>query len=397
MSIDSIFRFSMPTEIIHGVGALKEVGSEAKKLGATRVLFLTDQGIKAAGSVQPALDSLEEQKIPVTLYDRCPPDPDTGTIEELHRILKESGCDCVAGAGGGSVLCAAKGVALVATNPGDIGQYRGSDKFRNPLLPCIAIPTTAGSGSEVSKNTIITDRKTHHKMAIAGFMNAPRMAVLDPLVLVSVPRGQAVASGVDALTHAIEALVARNNTSPLTDSLALSAIGDITANLTASILGRDIESLSKMMLAASVANIACGNTGLCLSHAMNGTITATYKAKGYTPVAYGDIHCICLPVTLEFNLPASVTRFAQMSRVMGIKDTGRTDWEMGKQAVALVREILATVGAPRRLPWGSLPHPEIEEMARTTIANFQAQNNPRRPTQPEMVSLFEKALHGWEP
>lgn len=392
MKMHDISRFSLFTEVIFGLHSSTQLGLECKKLGAKKVAVVTD---KAVGKIlSEALESLNNHKIAYIVLDHAPVDPDTQIVSQLVGALKEDACDLIVTAGGGSAMCAGKGTALLATNNGNIRDYHGRDKYRNPPLPCIAIPTTAGSGSEVSKATIITDEQTNLKMAIVGLSNAPRVAILDPLLLTTLPRHQAIASGVDALCHSIEALCSRYAT-PLTDGIALTAAEMIASNFSSSVLGDDLDAKGEMLFASAVANIACGNAGLGLCHALNSALTYLYKAQGYEPVAYGDIHAICLPLVMEFNLPAAETKFAALARALGLEE----DMSMRELAIASIRrvkELLAYLNTCRKLPWRDIPSNEIEEVAKLTLSSVQAVQNPRKASESEIVSMIQKALKGWE-
>lgn len=390
-----IARFSVPINVIHGFNSLRLVGEEAKKLKATKVSFVTDAGVKGAGVLDEAFQSLSDAKISFQLFDQAPVDPTTLTIAKVASELKESGCDCVVTAGAGSSLCTGTGAALMATNPGNIRDYAGIEKYPNPPLPCIAIPTTAGSGREVSKATVVTDERTNRKIVIIGHSNTPVVAILDPIVLRSVPKGQAVASGVDALTHAVEGYCGRRAT-PLSDAIALAAIEIITQNILPSILGDDLEAKSRMLLASSMANIACGEGGLGLSHNMNGAITFTFKSKGYPAIPYGLIHAICLPIVLEFNLPTCEAKFGATAKAMGIAESKGSQAELGRRMIERMKEILVALDAPRRLPWENVPKEHLGEMANLVLAESAEYPNPRSYDQQDIIGLFDRILVGWD-
>lgn len=387
--------YSAPTEIIHGFDSLKLLGSKVKELGGKKAFFITDSGVKAAGVLDAAFASLEAEKVPFVIYDKAPQDPELPEVDKLGSMVNEQGCDCVIVAGGGSALCTGKAAALVATNGGSIRDYLGVEKYRKPMLLCIAIPTTAGSGSEVSKNTIMTDERSKRKVSVRGYTNAPRLAILDPMVLRTIPRNQAVSSGVDALTHAVEAYCSRIAT-PITDGLAFTAIDMIARNLCLSILRDDMEARSEMLLAASIANLACGNAGLGLVHGMNGAITYTYKARGFPPVEYGMIHAICLPHVLEFNLPTCEGKLASMAAAFGIEEYG-SDAVVAGEVIERIKELLVCLDAPRKLAWEKVSEEVLEGMAGDVLANVaQHSVNPRKATKGELIGLFEKALQGWD-
>lgn len=385
-------RFSLPTEMLFGLDSSSQLGAEAKRLGAQKVLFVTDSGVRAAGILEGAFNSLREAEMPFQLFAEAPQDPDTQIVGRVARLAQEEGCDCIVVAGGGSALCTGKGAALMVTNPGNIRDYRGHERYQNPMLLCIGIPTTAGSGSEVSKNTILTDEETNRKFQVSGYSNCPRLAILDPLLVRSVPRSQAVASGVDALTHAIESYVS-NEATPLTDAIALQAVEMMGRSFLPSVLSDDLDAKAEMLLASSMANVACGNAGLGLSHAMNGAITYFYKAFGYPPVAYGMIHAILLPHVMEFNRPVREAKLANLALALGEPEEG-SQADLAERAVERVKEMLVALGAPQRLPWEGLTAQEVEEIVQVTVE--RPRPNPRKATREEMAMLVKRALQGWE-
>ena len=386
--------FSVTTQILFGFGSSAQVGFESKRLGISKALVVTDKGVSSAGVLKDAFTSLEKSGIPFDVFDQVPSDPDERVVANSVSLLNKNSCDGVITAGGGSALVAGKATALVGSNGGAIRDYAGVDKYRTPPLPCIAIPTTAGSGSEVSKVTVITNEHTKLKMLIIGSNNAPNVAILDPLLLRSLPRSQAVDSGVDALTHAIEAVCATPAT-PLTDAIALAAIEMIASNFCAAVLGDDLEAKGHMLFASTMANIACGNAGLGLSHALNLGITQLYKQHGYEPVPYGTIHAICLPHVLDFNLPTCENKYALMARALGVKEVDVDALSLSKRGIEKVKELLASLDTPRKLPWQGVPLEHLMKVSEIVLSTPLATQNPRKANASEIVNLLQKALDGW--
>ncbi len=394
MGMQTITRYHIPTEVIFGPGSLQLLGGEASRLGIRKIIWVTDPGPKSAGVLEPGFASLSEAGIEVVVFDQVPPDPTTQVVAQASALARELGCDGVIASGGGSGLGAGKATALLSANAGDdIREFVGKQTLPRPPLPCIAIPTTAGSGAEVSRfATAISDERTMTKLGIL-YMSA-RVAVLDPLVLKTVPRSQATASGADAWCHAIEALCSKGAT-PLTDALAMQAIEMINENMETSILADDMDAKGKMLMASSMANMACGNAGLGLSHAVNAPLTAYFHGHDCTPVSYGNLHAIFLPLVMEYNLPACETKLASMAAAMGLGAGGKRPRQMACASVDRVKEVLATVGAPRRLPWDSIPEDDLIQLARRILPNLGPFPNPRTPTEGELVGLFREAIRGW--
>jgi len=223
---DGALTFAAPTEVLFRPGASERAGDLARRLQASRVFAVTDPGVAQAGILEPALASVRRAGLALELYDSAPGDPTLADVQEITRLAVDFGADCVIAAGGGSGLCAGKGVALAATNGGDLRPFVGRGRYKSPPLPVIAIPTTAGSGSEVSRHTTLSDERTLKKTGVDGYTNAPRFAVLDPDLVQTVPRPQALASGIDAFLHALEAYLS-TRASSLTDAIALEAFAQI--------------------------------------------------------------------------------------------------------------------------------------------------------------------------
>lgn len=373
--------FSIPTQVIFDEGASGRAGEVARDLGATRVFFVTDPGIAKAGILAPALESIRGAGLPLVVYDRAPSDPTLADVLAIGNEARAFRADLVVAAGGGSGLCAGRGAALAATN-GDLRPYTGHGKYPHDPLPVVAIPTTAGSGSEVSKHVTLSDERTLKKTGVDGYSNAPRAALLDPALVQGVPRPQALASGIDAFLHALEAFLSTRAT-PITDAIALDAFARIWTLLPRA-LGGDPKAKGDMLLASAMANIACGNAGLTLVHAMNGGVTYCFKARAHEPVAYGVIHGALMPPILRFFLPAAHERFARLAPLVGVAN--------GDAAVVVETIIDWTrrLGALPVLPWGRIPDADIDLIVEETLARQRP--SPRQPTREEARTIVLEAL-----
>lgn len=382
--MEEISRYHVPTEVIFGVGSLKLLGSEARKLGIRKALWVTDPGPKLAGVLEPGLSSMKAAGVDVLVFDGVPPDPTTLVVAQAAKVARENGCDGLIASGGGSGMGAGKATAILAANSGDdIREYVGKSVLPRPGLTCITIPTTAGSGCEVSRfATAVSDERTQTKLGIL-YMSA-KVAILDPLILKSVPRSQAVASGADAWCHAIEALCSKRAT-PVTDAIAIRAIDIINKSFLPSVLADDMDAKAEMLRASSMANMACGNAGLGLSHAINAPLTTYFLTHNYSHVAYGNLHAICLPLVMEYNLPACEGKLALIARAFGISQEARSQTQLAGAAVERVKEVLATAGAPRRIPWENVPEADLNELARGILTRIGSFPNPRVPTEAEIV------------
>lgn len=373
--------FSIPTQVLFGAGISRRAGPIAAGMGAARVFAVTDPGVGASGVLEPAVASVRDAGLAVELFDRAPLDPTLADVTAIAERAKAFGADLVIAAGGGSGLCSGRGAAVAATNA-DLHSCTGHEKYAHAPLPVIAIPTTAGSGSEVSKHVTLSDERTGRKTGIDGYTNAPRVALLDPDLVQGVPRPVAIASGIDAFLHALEAYLSTRAT-PLTDAIALEALARIWRLLPRALAG-DAQAKGDMLFASSTANIACGNAGLTLVHAMNGGVTYCFKARGHAPVAYGMIHGALMPPILRFFVPAARERLARLAGIVGAPEG---------DAEAVVERIVAwarDVGAPRSLPWGRIPDADIDLIVEETLARERP--SPRQPTKAEARAIVLEAL-----
>ena len=386
MNYDVFYSYHMPTKVVHGFNAINQVGKEAKSLGIRKALLVTDAGVRGAGLINAGLKSLESAGISTVVFDGVEEDPGTKTVAKGIDLLKSEGCNGVVVVGGGSPVCAGKGIALVATNGGSISDYEGFEKYKAPPLPVIGIPTTAGAGSEVSAVFIITDEKRNYKMPIGGVLCHPQVAILDPVLLLNIPYWPGMNAGMDALSHAIGAC-STNQATPITDALALASIAMITRNLAASVLTDDLEAKNQQLIASSMANIACGNAKLDLIHALS-------QPLGRYHIAHGLANGVLIPYVMEFNLPVCEDKFAQMALAMGEASDGLTKGELARKAIERVKGLFIETGYPRKLP-DIVDKKDIPDLVKQALAQRGSKFNKRKCNEKELVEIFHKALEGW--
>lgn len=384
---ETVVTFTMPTQVYYGVGCAARVGDEAKRLGGRKILLVTDEIIQQAGCLRDIISSLEQNGLQYSIFNQVPVDPTVETVAAGTRVLQNEDCDLVVMVGGGSVLCAGKGIAIVATNGGSIRDYEGTEKFRNQPLPMIAVPTTAGSGSEVSPNFNITDAERNYKMTIRGRGVYPQVALLDPLLLTTLPPWQALVSGMDALTHAVEATwtVEAN---ALTDCIAFEAIKLILENMAVAAFTRDLEAKGKMLLASTMANIACGNAKLGLVHALAQPL-ASYH------VAHGLANGILLPYVMEYNLPVWEDKLVQITVRLDEAHRGLTRTELIERGLRAFYRLYELVGFPDRLPQEKVTEEEIPRMVQQAKTRPQWRYNIRRATDDDLARIYKRAFIGW--
>ena len=384
----STYQFKTPSVIVNGPGAAKEVGSFAKGLGK-KALIVTDVALEKMGLLNDIKNSLKMAGISFAIYDKVISEPIIDFTEEGLKIFKEVQAEILIAVGGGSPIDAAKGIAALATNPGKMSDFAGANKILRPGAPLIAIPTTAGTGSEVSQFTIITDTTRDVKMLIASPNIMPKVALVDPLMTLPMPQGITAATGLDALTHAIEAFVSIK-AQPITDTLALQAIRVIAGNIRqAWSNGDNIEARTSMMIGALQAGMAFSNSSVALVHGMARPIGA------YFHVPHGVSNAALLPTVIEFSIPGNPERYAAIAEAMGEITEGLSVLDAAYFAADAVERLNVDLKVPTL---GELGVEEkkfnsvVEQMAADAIASGSPGNNPRKATKEEIVELYRKAF-----
>ena len=400
----NIFSFYLPTKLVHGVNSVRETGKEFKNLGATKALVVTDKGVKNAGLVEGVIDSLKKIGIPYVIFEDVEEDPGGVTVGKGAEIASKEKCDGIVVIGGGSPICAGRGIGVVVANGGKIKDYAGLNKASKPPLPLIAIPTTAGSGAEVSQFIILKDEEQHTKMVVGSPMYFPKVAILDPMLLRGLSFWQSVVSGIDALSHAIEAYFT-TMTTPVTDPWALEAVRMIYENLRPAATSDDLDAKEACLIGSSIANMACGNARLGLTHAM------TIPIEGMFKVPHGVAIGIVLPHVMEFNLPAGLQRFAWLARAIGEPDAGRSLRDLAARAIAAIKRLFADLSFPRKFLDSQVDRQAIPQMAKMIMGGLYGVYDPskeyplnvilpsaniRKATMKNVIELYEKSFEGWE-
>ena len=399
-----ILAFYLGTKVIHGLHSAQQTGIEFKGLKGTKALVVTDKGVRSAGLVEAVTESLHRNGISYVVFDEVEEDPGVATVAKGVDLARTENCDGIVVVGGGSPICAGRAIAVVVANGGEIRDYIGLNKAGKPPLPLIAIPTTAGSGAEVSQFILLKDEELHTKMVAGSPLYFPRVAILDPLLLKGLPFRQFVASGVDALGHAIESYLT-TMTTPITDALSLQAVSMLYRNLGAAATSDDIDAKEACLVASCMANIACGNSRLGLVHAMSNPVEGMFR------VPHGISVGILLPHVLEFNLPASHCRFAALAKAMGEDEAGRSLHEIALRAVPALKRLLVDLDFPKKYSEPGLERTAIPRMAVLAMGGQFSLHDPgkaysadtpvpsaniRKTTMGDLVRLYEKALEGWE-
>ncbi len=366
-----------------GAGCSADLCASIAQLGVAKVLIVTDAMLVKLGIVAKITDALERNGVRWCIYDGVEPDPTFDHVEAGLAMLRREGCDAVLAVGGGSPMDAAKLIAAAATNDKPLRKLAGLFKVRKTPLPLFAIPTTAGTGSEVTLAAVVSDPVTHGKQFALDPKLLPVMAALDPLLMLGLPPPVTAATGMDALTHAVESYLARTST-PQTERYATAAIKLIFANLPrACSEGSDVEVRKSMAMASYYAGIAFTRTSVGYVHAIAHTFGAYYR----TP--HGLANAIVLPHVLEFSAVVAGKRVAQMARMLGIEAEG--DAALAQAFVAAVRDLMDRVGIPRTLE--ALKLSDIPAIAKQALA--EANMNypvPRYMTETECGELIGRML-----
>lgn len=357
--------FHMPTRIIAGRGALGQVGTVARALGMSRALVVSDPVIAAQPFHATAVAALEGAGIAVARFDGCGIDARCSHIDEQGDRVRRDGLDGVVCVGGGSVMCTGKGIAIVATNRRPMAECTGVGRFDRRALPMVMVPTTAGSGSEVSQWTIVKDEVRHLKLLGGGPLSFPDAAILDPATLASLPMRVAAPPAVDALTHGVEAYLS-GIASPLTDAVALAAVRLQYAALRSAINADDERAREDNLMASCMANVACGNARLGHGHALSLPLEGQLDLPH--PLGVGAL----LPHVIAFNLAVLPDKVRPLAEALQVETAGMTRPAMIAAAAEAVRALYADIGFPDRLTPALLPPGRVAEMARRAVPGLYA-------------------------
>jgi alcohol dehydrogenase class IV len=376
-----------PHLILAGMGAFERLGPEAKGIGATKTLVVTDKGVIGSGIGKKTKDILEKEGIGVEIYDQVLSDPDIACFETCLGMAKNQKFDLIIGVGGGSSMDIASITSVMLTNPGTVYDYFGVNLAKNPGIPAILIPTTSGTGAEVTPNAILTDTKEKLKKAVVSPYILPRVAIVDPLLAVSMPPSVTSSSGIDALTHAVESFTS-NNANILTDLFAKEAMILIGRSIrTAVANGNNLEARYDMSIGSLYAGISLANAGVTAVHAL------AYPLGGTFNIAHGIANGLLLPYVMEFNVLGNIPKFAQIAQFLGEKVDHLPLLEQAYQAPKAVKAIYRDLKIPQSLTELKVPKEGIPALAKAAINVTRLMgNNPRAMTIQDIEKIYEKAL-----
>jgi alcohol dehydrogenase len=378
------FSFQLPTRIEFGNGVSATVGEEAKGLGGSRALVVTDPGVVSAGLLDPVLASLKTAGIATTVFDEIAPNPRETSVAHGAELAVSEQCDVLVALGGGSPMDIAKAIGLIQQEGGRIADYEGLDRVRKPITPLIAIPTTAGTGSEVTFWSVIMDSARSFKMSIGSPLIAARVALVDPAVTVGLPAALTAATGMDALAHAIEAYTATLS-EPLTDSLALSAIRLVGKSLRQAYAnGGNLPARYDMMLASLLGTVASGNSDVGGAHCMSEAV------GGHYDIPHGLATAVYLPVVMDFNCIAVPEKYAAIVEALGENTCGLSLADAAKAAGSAVRKLSNDLGIPTASGLGVRAE-DFPRLAKAASVNVSVESNCRIAGEQDFLQMFEAA------
>ncbi|MEN9935826.1 MAG: hypothetical protein RLZZ387_2405 [Chloroflexota bacterium] len=374
------FEYQLRTRLLCKSGLVREMGDEIGQLGIRRALIVADPGVVAAGLVDRVAASIRGAAEVAGVFSEVPSDSSVSTVQEGAAMAREVGADALVAVGGGSALDTAKGMRILLTEGATLYDYQGANLLNRPLTTMIAIPTTAGTGSEVTPVAVIRDEQTETKLFFYSPFIAPDLAILDPEMTRTLPPRLTAATGMDALSHAIETFVGIG-ANPITDSLALQAIDMISNNLRAAVhSGEDLDARGNMLIAAAIAGIAFATTGvgvnLGIVHAISHTVGASHH------VHHGTANSIVLPHGMRFNSAVVPNRYVRIARAMGVNAGGRPEEDVIEDGIAAVAQLALDCDLPGRLRDVGMPEEAIPAVAEGTLMDGTMLSNPR-PTELE--------------
>jgi len=383
---DQTYGFFIPTVSLMGVGCSKETGAQAKALGATKLLIVTDAGLSKMGVADQIKSQLEAAGLQAVIFDGAEPNPTDTNVHDGVKAYQDNKCDGIVSLGGGSSHDCAKGVGMVIGNGGHIRDFEGVNKSTKPMPPFLAINTTAGTASEMTRFCIITNTDTHVKMAIVDWRCTPNIAINDPVLMVGKPPALTAATGMDALTHAVEAYVSTIAT-PITDACAIKAIELVAEFLAPAVAnGQNLEARDKMAYAEYLAGMAFNNASLGYVHAM------AHQLGGFYNLPHGVCNAILLPSVCEFNVISNPKRFADIAVAMGEDISGLATMDAAAKGIAAIRKLSKAIGIPAGLVDLGVKETDLRVMAENAMKDACMLTNPRTATLDCVIGIYKAAM-----
>lgn len=381
------FQFRMPAKIKFGVGVCKNTAELCVELGAKKVFVLTGPNIAKTKILDPVKESFENAKLPYEIYSDIIADPDIETVDKTAEMLKKSGADLVLAVGGGSPIDTAKAVCMLQTNEGSVRDYMfgGTKTVTNPCMPLICVPTTAGSGSEMTPASVITDNQNKIKLSVTHDYLIPKVALIDPSIQLGMPGFITATTGLDALTHAIEAYVSLN-ANPASDAMAMQAMKLIGKYLRIAVAnGNDVEARSNMAVASSIASVAFMNGGLGVVHGI------AQSMGGVAHVAHGVANALILPYAMERNAVGNLEKFKEIAAALGENVDGLPLRDAAGKASVAVFKLAQDVRVPLKLKDVGVTREHFPEIIKGTMGYRLLAVNPCKLQEKDIAEILEKA------
>lgn len=382
MNYNNSFDFVLPTKIRFGKGISQEIGSELKRMGKKNPLLITDKGLIEAGIIDKITGYLEKDGFFCSLFDGIEPNPRDTTVQQAYEQAKRQQSDVLIAVGGGSSMDTAKAVGVLMTHGGTINDYEGLDKIQQPICDLIALPTTVGTGSEVTFWSVITDTNRHFKMSVGSPLIAPKFAFVDPDLVENLPPAIIASTGMDALTHAIEGYTC-NLAEPITDACGIYAIKMIGSNIREAVYG-DEKAKGDMLIASLIAGICFGNSDIAGVHCMAEALGGLYD----TP--HGIANAILLPYVMEYNFVSDIDKFSQIAEALGEPISGISKRDAAYKAVEAVHKLNQDLQIPSLKEIGTKQE-DLPDLAKRSSVNVSVDSNPRKVTEKDFLEIFERA------
>ena len=379
------YTFGIPTQIEFGAGSIKKVPAIIERFSCKKVLIVTDQGVVKAGILKKITELFDQESIDYSIFDEVESDPNTRVIEKIYNIAKKKEIDIIVAIGGGSPMDASKGVSLLTGNQGRLQDYAGVNKVKKKGIPLIAIPTTAGTGSEVTIFAVLSDLEANTKFTVTSSLIAPDLALLDPELTLTLPPNMTAATGLDALTHAIEAYTSLIS-EPISDVMALEAMRLIYRYLPRAVNnGTDLQARTMMLQAELMAGMAFNNAFLGLSHAIASPLGALFH------VPHGVANAVMLPYVMKFNYMAAPEKYIEIARAFGVKVAGNDIYEDAYKAVEAVEKLICLCGMPRKLREVGVKEELLDQVAKDSLLSVQLKFNCRKANEAQIREVVSEA------
>ncbi len=380
----NIFTFRAAPEITFGVGAVQQLGQILKNYEVQKILLVVDQGLARKGLLVKITEALAQAEIKFLVFDEVEPEPRVETADRCGSLAKEEKVDFVLGVGGGSAMDTAKAAAILATNEGRTKDYQGLNKVPRPGLRKGMIPTTAGTGSEVTFTAVFINEEEKKKAGINSSHLFPEMALLDPELTLSLPPAVTAYTGMDALAHAIESFTSLQANS-ISEMFSLEAVRKIMKNLCVAVEnGQDINARSEMLMGSLLAGLGLANAGVTAVHSLS------YPLGGSFRVPHGVGNGLLLPAVMEYNAAACPERFARLAEAMPIETKGLSVSEVALKTVAAVKKLAQDIEVPQRLSDLGIPKSALSWMAEEALKVVRPlENNPRPMAKEDALRIYE--------